>query len=266
MTLNFCRMGLKGDHTRLADAEVNLVSANGEEERPKKQNKCAKEGNHGHHPGWELSGHDCSKKPHVSRIRCHFKIFNPENAVFGIFSDFAAVAPRERSEPTATQLQQALIKILSKHLASNKKVNFAFQQQSSHLPLMNPSPTEIVELFSFVETTLIQYATVAGHFPVRQPRLLRQSQRRPTKLKYPLKKQRVRLKQMLPGRLRPDQKPRCNLRTPHSLHAKGRNRSPQKQNKGARVPVKESEDVQSLDLRSANSSASTSSEKLSTGR
>ena len=30
---------------------------------------------------------------------------------------------------------------------------------------MNPSPTEIVELFSFVEVTLIQYATVAGHFP-----------------------------------------------------------------------------------------------------
>ena len=31
--------------------------------------------------------------------------------------------------------------------------------------MMNPSPTEIVELFSFVEVTLIQYATVAGHFP-----------------------------------------------------------------------------------------------------
>ena len=30
---------------------------------------------------------------------------------------------------------------------------------------MNPSPSEIVELFSFVEVTLIQYATVAGHFP-----------------------------------------------------------------------------------------------------
>ena len=29
---------------------------------------------------------------------------------------------------------------------------------------MNPSPTEIVELFVFVEVTLIQYATVAGHF------------------------------------------------------------------------------------------------------
>ena len=31
--------------------------------------------------------------------------------------------------------------------------------------MMNPSPTEIVELFSFVEVTLVQYATVAGHFP-----------------------------------------------------------------------------------------------------
>ena len=66
--------------------------------------------------------------------------------------------------PTATQLLQAFIKILSKHLASNKKVNFVFQQQSSHLPLMNPSPTEIVDLFSFVEATLIQYATVRGTF------------------------------------------------------------------------------------------------------
>ena len=39
-----------------------------------------------------------------------------------------------------------------------------FQQQSSTIPMMNPSPTEIVELFSFVEVTLIQYATAAGHF------------------------------------------------------------------------------------------------------
>ena len=31
--------------------------------------------------------------------------------------------------------------------------------------MMNPSPTKIVELFSFVEVTLIQYATIAGHFP-----------------------------------------------------------------------------------------------------
>ena len=33
------------------------------------------------------------------------------------------------------------------------------------MPMMNPSPSEIVELFSFVEVTLTQYATVAGHFP-----------------------------------------------------------------------------------------------------
>ena len=67
--------------------------------------------------------------------------------------------------PTATQLHQSFIKILTKHLAANKKVNFVFQQKSSTIPMMNPSPTEIVELFSFVEVTLIQYATVAGHFP-----------------------------------------------------------------------------------------------------
>ena len=70
--------------------------------------------------------------------------------------------------PTATQLHQSFTKILVKHLASNKKVNFVFQQKSSTIPMMNPSPTEIVELFSFVEVTLIQYAyyaTVAGHFP-----------------------------------------------------------------------------------------------------
>ena len=67
--------------------------------------------------------------------------------------------------PTATQLHQSFIKILTKHLAANKKVNFVFQQQSSTIPMMNPSPTEIVELFSFVEVTLIQHATVAGHFP-----------------------------------------------------------------------------------------------------
>ena len=67
--------------------------------------------------------------------------------------------------PTATQLHQSFIKNLTKHVAANKKVNFVFQQKSSTIPMMNPSPTEIVELFSFVEVTLIQYATVAGHFP-----------------------------------------------------------------------------------------------------
>ena len=67
--------------------------------------------------------------------------------------------------PTATQLHQSFIKILTKHLAANKKVHLVFQQKSSTIPMMNPSQTEIVELFSFVEVTLTQYATVAGHFP-----------------------------------------------------------------------------------------------------
>ena len=67
--------------------------------------------------------------------------------------------------PTATQRHQSFIKILTKHLAANKKVNFVSQQKSSTKPMMNPSPSELVELFSFVEVTLIQYATVAGHFP-----------------------------------------------------------------------------------------------------
>ena len=47
--------------------------------------------------------------------------------------------------PTATQLHQSFIKILAKHLAANKKVNFVFQQKSSTIPMMNPSPTEIVD-------------------------------------------------------------------------------------------------------------------------
>ena len=57
--------------------------------------------------------------------------------------------------------------MLAYHMLSPafKKVNFVFQQQSSTIPMMNPSPPEIVELFSFVEVTLIQFATVAGHFP-----------------------------------------------------------------------------------------------------
>ena len=38
-----------------------------------------------------------------------------------------------------------LNKILSKHLAANKEVSFAFQQKSSTMPMMNPSPTEIVD-------------------------------------------------------------------------------------------------------------------------
>ena len=87
--------------------------------------------------------------------------------------------------PTATQLHQAFIKILSKHLAANKKVNFTFQQQSSTIPMMNPSPTEIVELFSFVEATLIQYATIAGHFPSANASSVKAKPKRANKVESP---------------------------------------------------------------------------------
>ena len=87
--------------------------------------------------------------------------------------------------PTATQLHQAFIKILSKHLAGNKKVNFVFQQQSSTIPMMNPSPTEIVELFSFVEATLIQYATIAGHFPSANASSVKAKPKKANKVEIP---------------------------------------------------------------------------------
>ena len=68
--------------------------------------------------------------------------------------------------PTATQLHQSFIKILSKHLAVEQEIEFHVSSNSrATIPMMSPSPTEIVELVVFVEVTLIQYATVAGHFP-----------------------------------------------------------------------------------------------------
>ena len=42
--------------------------------------------------------------------------------------------------PTTNQLHLSFIKILSKHLAANQKISFAFQQKSSTMPLMNPPP------------------------------------------------------------------------------------------------------------------------------
>ena len=55
---------------------------------------------------------------------------------------------------------------------------------------------------------------------------------------------------MPPGQLRPGQKPRCNLRTPRSLHHRRQNKSPRNRTREAKALVKVSEDVLSLDLRS----------------
>ena len=67
-----------------------------------------------------------------------------------------------RGRLPTNSLHTALTKILSKHLAANKKVSFACQQKSSMVPIMNPSPAEITDLFNFVEVTLAQYSTLTG--------------------------------------------------------------------------------------------------------
>ena len=51
--------------------------------------------------------------------------------------------------------------------------------------MMNPSPTEIVELFSFVEATLIQYATIAGHFPSANASSVKAKPKRANKVEIP---------------------------------------------------------------------------------
>ena len=67
--------------------------------------------------------------------------------------------------PTANQLHQSFVKILSKHLAVNKKVSFAFQQMSSAMPIMNPSPTAIVELHVLWKSRLSNMQLLQGIFP-----------------------------------------------------------------------------------------------------
>ena len=111
--------------------------------------------------------------------------------------------------PTATQLHQAFVKILSKHLAGNKKVNFVFQQQSSNIPLMNPSPTEIVELFSFVEATLIQYATVAGHFPSATVASVKAKPKKANKVELPTKESKAETQANATGPITPRPKPKA---------------------------------------------------------
>ena len=136
--------------------------------------------------------------------------------------------------PTATQLHQAFVKILSKHLAGNKKVNFVFQQQSSALPLMNPSPAEIVELFSFVEATLIQYATVAGHFPSATVASIKAKPKKANKAEVPIEEVKSETQVNATGPVTPRPKPKGQPKssaqpTPPKMEPK-----PQEQTKGGK--------------------------------
>ena len=136
--------------------------------------------------------------------------------------------------PTSTQLHQAFVKILSKHLASNKKVNFAFQKESSNLPLMNPSPAEIVDLFSFVEATLIQYATVAGHFPAATAASAKAKPKRANKVEIPTEEVKNETQANATGPITPRPKPKAQPKnvaqpTPPKVEPK-----PQETNKGGK--------------------------------
>ena len=51
---------------------------------------------------------------------------------------------------------------------------------------MNPNPAEIVELFSFVEVTLIQYATIAGHFPSANASSVKAKPKKVNKVELPV--------------------------------------------------------------------------------
>ena len=136
--------------------------------------------------------------------------------------------------PTATQLHQAFIKILSKHLASNKKVNFAFQQQSSHLPLMNPNPTEIVELFSFVETTLIQYATVAGHFPSATAASVKAKPKKANKVEVPTEEAKSETQANATGPITPRPKAKVQPKNAAQPTPPKTEQKPPEQNKGGK--------------------------------
>ena len=65
--------------------------------------------------------------------------------------------------PTTNALLTSFDKTLSKHL--DRKVSFAFQQKSSLVPIMSPSPAEIGDRFTFAEVTLVQHSTLTGDLP-----------------------------------------------------------------------------------------------------
>ena len=136
--------------------------------------------------------------------------------------------------PTATQLLQAFVKILSKHLATNKKVNFVFQQQSSHLPLMNPRPTEIVELFSFVEATLIQYATVAGHFPSAAAASVKAKPKRANKVEVPAEEVKSETQANATGPITPRPKAKVQPKNAAQPTPPKTEQKPPEQNKGGK--------------------------------
>ena len=129
------------------------------------------------------------------------------------------------------------------------------------MPMMNPSPSDIVELFSFVEVTLIQYATVAGHFPGVTASSVKPKPKKANKAEVPVKSHpRKKLRRMPLHQVRPSQR----LKGKHEAHLRPAlpklkpNRL--KPRKEAKVEVRLSVESLSRNLRRGNSNASHSSE------
>ena len=109
-----------------------------------------------------------------------------------------------------------------------------------------------MELFSFVEATLIQYATIAGHFPSANASSVKAKPKRANKVEIPAEDSKVRLRQMLLCQLHQDQNPKAQPKnSAQPAHQRQKLNHPSKRRE-VRAMVKVSVDALSPDLRSAS--------------
>ena len=122
--------------------------------------------------------------------------------------------------------------------------------------MMNPNPCEIVELFSFVEVTLIQYVTVAGHFPKVTASSVKPKPKKANKAEPP--KEETQANATTPTTPKPKAKGQArgtSQTSPAKVEAK-----PPEAKKGGKVEVRVSVENRSRDLKRGNSNASPSFE------
>ena len=99
---------------------------------------------------------------------------------------------------------------------------------------MNPSPTEIVELFSFVEATLIQYATVAGHFPSATAASVKAKPKRANKVEVPTEETKGETQANATGPITPRPKAKVQPKNTTQPTPPKSEQKPPEQNKGGK--------------------------------
>ena len=124
--------------------------------------------------------------------------------------------------------------------------------------MMSPSPTEIVDLFVFVEATLIQYATVAGHFPGVNASSVKPKPKKANKVEITSDEPKGDMQANAATPTTPRAKPKAQAKA--SLQAKVENKPPETR-KEARVVGKESVENLNLVWKRGNSNAFTSLEE-----